>query len=123
MILHPAIIALVLVSLLISGMVIYASFFGVQIIRHWDIESGSEGQLALERRTYLISTILSYMLIFQIGSLFLYIYTADSLHGLFVGAMCAAGTLNVNPYGYPTFLLKILNFILAGMWLIINYTD
>ncbi|MGZ3598249.1 MAG: hypothetical protein ACXU9E_10105 [Syntrophales bacterium] len=123
MILHPAIIALVLVSLLISGMVIYASFFGVQIIRHWDIESGSEGQLALERRTYLISTILSYMLIFQIGSLFLYIYTADSLHGLFVGAMCAAGTLNVNPYGYPTFLLKILNFILAGMWLIINYSD
>jgi uncharacterized membrane protein len=123
MILHPAIIALVLVSLLMSGMVIYASFFGVQIIRRWDIQSGSEEQLGLERRTYLISTILSYMLVFQIGSLFLYIYTADSLHSLFVGAMCAAGTLNVNPYGYPTFLLKILNFILAGLWLIINYTD
>lgn len=123
MILHPAIIALVLVSLMISGMAIYASFFGVQIIRRWDIQSGSEEQLALERRTYLISAILSYMLVFQIGSLFLYIYTADGLHSLFVGAMCAAGTLNVNPYGYPTFLLKILNFILAGLWLIINYTD
>jgi len=123
MILHPAIIALVLVSLLISGMVVYASFFGVQIIRRWDIQSGSEEQLALERRTYLISTLLTYMLVFQVSSLFLYIYTADSLHRLFVGAMCAAGTLNVNPYGYPTFLLKILNFILAGLWLIINYTD
>jgi hypothetical protein len=123
MILHPAIIALVLVSILISGMVTYASFFGVQIIRHWDIRSGSEEQLGLERRTYLISTILSYTLVFQIGSLFLYIYTADSLHNLFVGAMCAAGTLYVNPYGYPTFLLKILNFILAGLWLIINYAD
>ena len=123
MILHPAIIALVLVSILVSGMVIYASFFGVRIIRRWDIESGSEEQLALERRTYLISTILSYILVFQACSLFLYIYTADSLHRLFVGAMCAAGTLNVNPYGYPTFLLKILNFILAGLWLIINYTD
>ena len=123
MILHPAIIALVLVSLLISGMVIYASFFGVRIISRWDIQSGSEEQLSLERRTYLISTILSYMLVFQIGSLFLYIYTADSLHSLFVGAMCAAGTLNVNPYGYPTFLLKIFNFVLAGLWLIINYTD
>lgn len=123
MILHPAIIALVLVSLLMSGMVVYASFFGIQIIRRWDIKSGSEEQLVLERRTYLISTLLSYMLVFQIGSLFLYIYTADRLHNLFVGAMCAAGTLNVNPYGYPTFLLKILNFILAGLWLIINYTD
>ncbi len=123
MILHPAIIALILVSLLISGLVLYASFFGIRIIRRWDILSGSEEQLALERSTYLISTILSYVLVFQIGSLFLYIYTADNLHRLFVGAMCAAGTLNVNPYGYPTFLLKILNFILAGLWLIINYTD
>ncbi len=123
MILHPAIIALVLVSLLMSGMIVYASFFGIQIIRRWDLKSGSEEQLALERRTYLISTLLSYMLVFQIGSLFLYIYTADRLHHLFAGAMCAAGTLNVDPYGYPTFLLKLLNFILAGLWLIINYAD
>ncbi len=123
MILHPAIIALVLVSLLMSGMIVYASFFGAQIIRRWDLKSGSEEQLVLERKTYLISTLLSYMLVFQIGSLFLYIYTADRLHHLFAGAMCAAGTLNVDPYGYPTFLLKLLNFILAGLWLIINYTD
>ena len=89
MILHPAIIALMLVSLLISGMVLYASFFGIRIIRRWDIQSGSEEQLALERSTYLISTILSYVLVFQIGSLFLYIYTADSLHPAFCrGHVC-----------------------------------
>jgi hypothetical protein len=123
MIFHPAVIALCLVSLLISGMVLYASFFGVWILRRWDLTSGSEEQLALERRTYLISTVLSYVLVFQIGSLFLYIYTADSLHSFFVGAMCAAGSLNVNPYGYPALLLKILNFILAGLWLIVNHTD
>lgn len=123
MILHPGIVALVMVSFLISGMILYSAYFGIRIIRRWDIQSGSEEQLALERRTYLISTILSYVFMFQIGSLFLYIYTADSLHNLFVGAMCAAGALNVDPYGYPAFLLKILNFILAGLWLIINYTD
>jgi hypothetical protein len=119
MILHPGVVALVLVSFLISGMILYSAFFGIRIIRRWDIQSGNEEQLALERRTYLISTILSYVFVFQIGSLFLYIYTADSLHNLFVGAMCAAGALNVDPYGYPTFLLKILNFILAGLWLIL----
>lgn len=123
MILHPGIVALVLVSFLTSGMILYSVFFGIRIIRRWDIGSGSEGQLDLERRTYLISTILSYVFAFQIGSLFLYIYTADSLHNLFVGAMCAAGSLNVDPYGYPAFILKILNFILAGLWLILNYTD
>ena len=123
MILNPAIIALVLGSFLIAGMVLFASFFGIQIIRGWDLNSGSEEQLRLERKTYLISTILSYLLIFQIGSLFLFIYTADSLHSLFVGAMCAAGTFNVNSYGYPTLLLKIFNCILAGLWLVINYAD
>jgi hypothetical protein len=123
MILHPAVVALVLVSFLITAMILYSSFFGIRIIRRWDLQSGSEEQLDLERRTYLISTILSSVLVFQIASLFLYIYTADSLHNLFVGAMCAAGVLNVDPYGYPTFLLKILNLILAGLWLIINHAD
>jgi len=123
MILHPAIVTLLLVSLLITGMVLYSAFFGIRIISRWDMHSGSEEQLGLERKTYLISTLLSYVLVFQLGSLFLYIYTADSLHNLFVGAMCAAGSLNVDPYGYPTFILKILNFILAGLWLILNHAD
>ena len=123
MILHPAIVALVIVSFLMTAMSLSGAFFGIRIIRRWDLASGSEEQLALERRTYLISTILSYVFVFEIGSLFLFIYTADSLHTLFVGAMCAAGALYVDPYGYPTFLLKILNVILAGLWLIVNYVD
>ncbi len=123
MILHPGIIALILGSCVMIGMILTISIFAIRILRRWDRGSGSEEQLALERRTYLISTILAYALAFQIGSLFLFIYTADSLHSLFVGAMCAAGSLNVGPYGYPTFLLKILNVILAGVWLIINYAD
>lgn len=123
MIFHPAIIALLLSSFLITFLILYSSYFGLQIVRKWDIKSGSELQLNLERRTYLISTILAYVLGFQLISLFLYIYTADNLHSLFVGAMCAAGTLNVNAYGYPTLILKVVNFLLAGLWLILNYTD
>ena len=89
MILHPAIVTLLLVSLVTSGMILYCSYFGIMIIRRWDIRSGSEVQLALERRTYLISTVISYMLFFQIASLFLYVYTADSLHNMFVwGDVC-----------------------------------
>jgi hypothetical protein len=123
MILHPAIVALLLASGLVAFMVICAAFFGGKILRHWDMSSGSERQLALERSTYLISTLLACAFVFQIASLFLYVYTADDLHTRFVGAMCAAGSLNVNPYGYPAFLLKILNCVLAGLWLILNYTD
>ena len=123
MIFHPAILALYASSVLISFMLLYSAFYGVKILRGWDIESGSERQLVLERKTYLISTLLTYLLGFELLSLFLYVFTADQLHAFFVGAMCAAGTLYVNAYGYPTLLLKIANFLLAGLWLILNYTD
>jgi hypothetical protein len=104
-------------------MLIYAAWYGTRILEKWDLNSGSELQLELERRTYLISVILSYTLIFQILSLFLYIFTADNLHSQFTGAMCAAGSLAVNSYGYPVLILKIVNCLLAGVWLIINHVD
>jgi hypothetical protein len=123
MLFHPAVIALLMSSALISLMLLYSSYYGYQILRWWNLTSGSELQLSLERRTYLISMIVSYALAFQGLSLFLYLFTADNLHTFFVGAMCAAGTLNVNSYGYPVLILKIVNFMLAGVWLSINYVD
>jgi hypothetical protein len=121
--LKPGIIALFVSSLLISGMVLYASFAGALILRYWDIKSGSETQLWLERKTYLISTIIGYALVFQLFSFFLFIYTADTLHPFFTGAMCAVGSLNVNQWGFPLVIFKIITFLLAGLWLIINFAD
>ncbi len=123
MILHPAILALVAGSAVTGLMIVGASWFGLQIIRKWDLSSGSELQLGLEKKTYLISTVMAYAFGFQIISLFLFIHTADSLCSMFTGAMCAAGTLAVNSYGYPVFILKIVNFLFAGLWLIMNFTD
>jgi len=123
MIQHPAILALSIAALLTCFMLTYAAWYGTRILEKWDLHSGSELQLDLERRTYLISVILSYTLLFQILSLFLYIFTADNLHSQFTGAMCAAGSLGVNGYGYPVLILKIVNCLLAGVWLIINHVD
>ena len=123
MIFHPVIIALLLGSLLTSAMLLYAAFFAVRILRHWDLASGGELQVSLERRTYLLSTLMAFVCAFQILSLFLFIQTADSLRTLFSGAMCAAGTLNLNRFGYPTLILKLFTCILAGLWLIINHAD
>lgn len=123
MILHPAIIALCSSSLLTSAILLYAAFFAVRILRRWDLSSGSELQVALEHRTYLISTIMACSMIFQLLSLFLFIHTADGLSTLFKGAMCAAGTLNLNAFGYPALLLKLGTFLLAGLWLVINRID
>ncbi len=123
MIINPASIALTIGSLLIAIITAYSAVIGIQIIWWWDIQSGSDRQLALERRTYLISAVLSYVMAFELVSLFLFVYTADHMHELFVGAMCAAGTLNVNDWGYPALVLKTLNFMVCGVWLIVNYVD
>ena len=123
MILHPAIMALMIGSFLVLGMIVYAAGWGWRVIDGWDLKSGSERQLMLEKKTYLISTLMVYALSFQILSLFLLVYLADDLHRLFVGAMCAAGTLNVNEYGYPAVVLKGLNCVLAGVWLVMNHAD
>ena len=123
MILNPAIIALLGGGFLVSAFAIYASVIGLQIIRFWDIQSGSELQLKLERKTYLISTIFNFLLVFEFAGIFLFIYTTDHIHDLFIGAMCAAGSLNVNDFGYATLVIKIATFMLCGVWVILNYAD
>lgn len=123
MILPPPILALLIGSLLASFMLVYASGYSIAILRRWQIKSGSELQLSLERQTYLISTLVGYAFAFQLLSLFLFVFITDDLSELFVGAMCAAGTLHVNVYGYPALVLKMINFLLAGAWLILNYVD
>jgi hypothetical protein len=122
-IISPAIIALTLGSVLIALITGYASAIGIRILRWWDIQSGSDRQLQLERKTYLISTVLSYVMAFELASLFLFVFAADHMRGLFIGAMCAAGTLNANDWGYPALVLKTVNFLVCGVWLIVNYID
>ncbi|MBU5614186.1 hypothetical protein [Geomonas azotofigens] len=123
MILHPSILALLVSSLLISLVTLYACGYGVLILRRWDITNGSELQLGLERSTYLITTMVRYLLAFQSVSLFLYLRTADSIYPLFTGAMCAAGALSAHWLGYPVLLLKLTSFFLGGIWLILNHAD
>ncbi len=123
MILHPAVLALVVSSLLQSAMLLFASWNGALILRGWSPGSGSERQLALERRNCLVSSVVGYALAFQLLSLFFFLFTADRLHIQLTGAMCAAGTLNANGYGYPALLLKTADFLLAGTWLVVNHAD
>ncbi len=123
MIQHPGILALLLASGMISLLLAAAGWQGLRILRGWDLQSGSEEQLDLERRTYLVSTLVTTALVIQILSLFLFIYTADGLHTQFVGAMCAAGSLAANGYGYPTLLMKVATCLVAGAWLILQRTD
>jgi hypothetical protein len=119
----PAIVALVIASAVSTAMLAYSSAFGWRLLRHWDLTSGSERQVSLERHTYLISTLVAFVLAIEAASLLLFIYSADRMAPLFVGAMCTVGTLNTSPYGFPALLLKVLVFFSAAVWLVLHHLD
>lgn len=123
MILHPGILSLLAGSCIVFLLMLYASFHGIRIIAGWDFQSSSEMQLGLERKTHLISTIITYALAFEVLSTLLFIYTVDDIHNLFVGSMCATGSLNANPVGWYALYGKILLFFSASLWIILNNLD
>jgi len=84
MLFQPAIIALLLASSVSALMLLASGPFALSLIRHWDIRSGSERQLGLERRTYLMSTLLAFVFATQLVALLLFIFNADKMSVMFI---------------------------------------
>ncbi len=123
MILHPWILGLIIghsALLLIFSLGFINAW---QIFRGWDYNSTEEKQFLLEKKTYLVSTVMNFALFTQILMLFLFEMAADELANVLPGAMCAVGTLSSNSYGFPLLDLKIVSFFVYFIWLVINYLD
>jgi hypothetical protein len=120
MISNPAVLALLAGSAVVCAVTLVAAAAGLSIARGWDPEDWGARQLARERRTLLVESTVKVALACQLVSLFLFVATAERLHPLFTGAMCAAGTLNASRFGYPTLLVKLAVFLLCGLWLVVH---
>ena len=123
MIFHPSNLALLGASTLGAVVLVAAAIFALRLLPHWDLASGSERQIGLERVTYLVSTTVAFVLVVEAVTLVLFAFTADRMSALFVGAMCAVGTLNASVYGFPTLWAKIAVFFAATVWLVIDHLD
>lgn len=123
MLFHPSVIALQLSAFLSGAALLTAGIFSISLLRHWNLASGDARQISLERRTYLVAAVVKLVLLFEAGSLLLFVFNADKMARLFVGAMCAVGTLNVNEFGFPALILKIAVFFMAAAWLMMEHVD
>ena len=123
MIFHPPILALIGASLLAAVVLAAAGLFALRLLARWDLASGSQGQIGLEKTTHLVSTVVAFVLVLEAGSLVLFAFNADRMAPLFVGAMCAVGTLNASVYGFPTLWAKIAVFFAAFVWLAVDRVD
>lgn len=123
MILNPGNITLIVGSLLSAFYSVYASVKGLIITRRWDFESGSEQQSILEKKNHRISVFLTIIFGLSGLTLLLFLHTVDDIHSFFIGSMCAASSLNINKYGYPALITKLVIVFLTGQWLILNFID
>lgn len=117
------IIAILMVSGIgVLSLILTSPLIG-QLILKWNLTSGDELQLRLERRTYLLTLIIRLVLFSQLFALLLFVFNADKMAIQFVGAMCAVGTLQVNEFGFSALYLQIILFFASALWLIVDYVD
>jgi hypothetical protein len=123
MMIQTPVLALHLADLLTLLLLIPAGLFALQLLRHWNPESGHARQLRLEKRTYLVGAVLGLVFLAQILMLPLFVHTVDRMSVQIVGAMCAVGTLSANAWGFPALQARIALFFLAAAWLVLHHMD
>jgi len=120
MLLSPGVLALLLCSALVAVATTTAAAVSLSIVAGWDPDDPGPRQLARERRSFLVETTVAVVLGCQLLSVFLFVATAERLHPLLPGAMCAVGTLNASRFGYPLLTVKVGVFLLSGLWLAVH---
>ncbi|MFT7823509.1 MAG: hypothetical protein ABXS92_01985 [Sulfurimonas sp.] len=121
--LSSEVIVYLLAEVLLYLLLLVASIVTVNILKKWDFDQFTPSQFALENRTYLVMSIIFFVLLLKVLLLPYFVYTIDTLSLLVPGAMCAAGVIDANEYGNPLLALKIVILFLSGLWLFINHVD
>lgn len=113
--LEPWILIRVAAGLVASLLFARGAWTGWRVLRHFNVGSATEGQLALERHVELAATFVRVAAVVQVGSLALTVLAADRLsHGI-RGAMCAYGVFAANSWGFPALLATLGVAIAAGL--------
>lgn len=118
------IIAQILAQVCALALLAIGAWHAFPLIRGWSSGANDDAQLRRERRSYLVSTIVEYVLIFQVITLLMFLVTVNNhLPNVINGAMCAAGTLSINPLGYPALLIKIIGLPISAAFIFLNFLD
>ena len=93
------------------------------LLKKWNFNAFTAEQFILENRSYLVMTIIFFVILLKVVLLPYFVYTIDNLSDLIPGAMCGAGVIKANGYGNPLLILKIIILFLSGLWLTVNSID
>ena len=113
---------------LLSETILYILLFiafisTIGLLKKWDFDLFTTQQFTLENRSYLVMTIIFFVMLLKVLLLPYFVYTIDTLSVLIPGAMCGAGVIKANEYGNPLLSLKIIILFLSALWLSLNSID
>ncbi len=112
-----------IISILMDSIMLFflsiAFFIALDILKNWNYKEVALKQAKLQKRVYLSSVILSYVITLKIVLFFLFLYTLDELSNVITGAMCSVGVLSNTQVGNPLLIVKGLIIILFALWLLL----
>jgi hypothetical protein len=113
---------------LISELILYFLLFIAFLISfytvfNWDYNSFSKKQYLLEKRAFLVMSIILFSFVIKFMLLPYFVYVIDKLSNLVPGAMCAAGVVSANSYGFILLFFKLLIIFGMILWLVLNHYD
>ncbi|MDH4944212.1 hypothetical protein [Sulfurimonas sp. C5] len=123
MIFTPEILTIYILDILFLGFASIAFYYSLKIALNYNRNQNTPLQYDLEKKSYLASTIIKFILFIKIPMFVFFVFTLDKLSNILVGAMCAAGVVNATEYGVPLLILKMLNLYLFAFWITLNSED
>jgi len=102
----PQITLSIFLNTLLLLLLTVALYHTLILLKNYKRDASSTLQYALEKKSYLIATIIKFSLFVYIFLLLYFMHTIDALSELIPGAMCGAGVISQNSYGGVLLLLK-----------------
>ena len=121
--LSNSVIAFLFIESILLLLFLYALYPTIEILKNWNFDSTEPLQYKLEKKNYLVATILFFVILIKIVLFIFFISSLDGLSNIVPGAMCAAGIIGANEYGNILLFLKIFLIFIFGIWLIIDKLD
>jgi hypothetical protein len=119
----PAISLELFLSTFVLFFLSIALYFSVYILLKYKKDATSSQQYELEKKSFLLSSIVKISLIVYIFLFGLFAFSIDDVSALIPGAMCGAGVVGSGEFGTSLVALKFIAIILSMLWISIDIQD
>ncbi|WP_455757832.1 hypothetical protein [Sulfurimonas sp.] len=121
--LSPEVSIELFLELLLLLVLSFTLLHSLYILKNYKAGETTTLQYSLEKKSYLVSVVISVSFSIKILLLIFFVYLLDELSFIIPGAMCGAGVISSNEYGEPLLFLKLVILLLSSLWLVLNKKD